>query len=60
MASVKSTVKEELKSVQTTVQSEMKSYSSVLSKTCSVALSQRKLQSAVKLAAEKEDRSRNV
>ena len=60
LASVKSTVKEELKSVQTTVQSEMKSYSSVLSKTCSAALSQRKLQSAVKLAAEKEDRSRNV
>ena len=60
LASLKSTVKEELKSVQTTVQSEMKSYSSVLSKTCSAALSQRKLQSAVKLAAEKEDRSRNV
>ena len=60
LASLKSTVKEELKSVQTTVQSEMKSYSSVLSKTCSAALSQRKLQSAVKLAAEKEDRSRNA
>ena len=60
LASVKRTVKEELKSVQTTVQSEMNSYSSVLPKTCSAALSQRKLQCAVKLAAEKEDRSRNV
>ena len=38
----------------------MKSYSSVLSKTFCAALSQRKIQSAVKSAAEKEDRSRNI
>ena len=60
LATLKNTVEEELKSVQATVQSEMKSYSSVLSRTCSAALSQKKLKSAVKSAAEEEDRHRNV
>ena len=60
IASLKNTVKEELKSVHTTVQSEMKSYSSVLSKTCSAALSEKKIRAAVKSATEREDRNRNV
>ena len=38
----------------------MKSYSSVLTKTCSVALSQKKISAAVKSATNREDRSRNV
>jgi hypothetical protein len=53
-------VEEELNSVQATVQSEMKSYSSVLSWTCSAALSQKKLISTVKSAAEEEDCHRNI
>ena len=60
LATLKSTVQEELKSVQETVQSEIKSYSSVLSKTCSAALSEKKFQAAVKSAVDREDRTRNV
>ena len=60
LANLKSTVQEELKTVQETVQSEIKSYSSVLSKTCSAALSEKKIQAAVKSATEREDRNRNV
>ena len=60
LAIMKDTVKEELKSVQRTVQSEMKSYSAVLTKTCSAALSEKKISSAVKLANDKEDRKKNV
>ena len=41
---VKNTVQEELQSVKT----EMKSYTSVLTKTCSTALSQKKISAAVK------------
>ena len=64
LATLKSAVKEELKSVestvQSTVQSQMISYSAVLSKTCSAALSQKKIQSAVKSATDKEDRKKNL
>ena len=60
LANLKNTVREELKTVQETVQSEMKTYSSVLSKTCSSALSEKKILAAVKSATEREDRSRNV
>lgn len=64
LANLKSAVKEELKSVQgtvqETVQSQIKSYSSVLTKTCSAALSEKKIQAAVKSATDREDRSRNL
>ena len=64
LAKLKSAVKDELKSVQgtvqETVQSEIKSYSSVLTKTCSAALSEKKIQAPVKSATDREDRSRNV
>ena len=60
VANLKNTVREELKTVQETAQSEMKTYSSVLSKTCSSALSEKKILAAVKSATEREDRSRNV
>lgn len=48
LACLKSTVKEELKTVQATVQTEIKSYSVADSKSCSVALSEQKLQAALK------------
>jgi len=51
---------EELKSVQTTVQTEMKSYSSALKKTCAAALTPKKICTAVKTIAEKDERSRNI
>ena len=51
---------EEISSVQTTVKTELKSYSSVVSKSCSAALSQKKITAAVKNVADREDRSRNV
>ena len=57
---VKNTVQEELQSVKNSVKTEMKSYSSVLTKTCSVALSQKKISAAVKSETNREDRSRNV
>ena len=57
---VQNTVHEEMKSVKNTLQTEMKSYSSVLSNTCSSALSQKKIQAAVKSATDSEDRSRNI
>lgn len=50
----------ELKSVQSAVTSELKSYSSVLTKTCSAALAPRKIRSAVKTVADREDRSKNL
>ena len=43
LACLKSTVKEELKTVQATVQTEIKSNSVADSKSCSVALSEKKL-----------------
>ena len=51
---------EELKSVQTTVQKEMKSYSFALKKTWAAALTPKKICTAVKKIAEKDERSRNV
>ena len=57
---VQSAVQNELKSVQTTVQTEMKSYSSALTGSRPAAISEKKIISAVKSAAEKEDRKRNV
>ena len=60
LACLKSTVKEELKTVQTTVQTEIKSYSAAVSKSCSVAFSEKKLQAAVKSVTDKEDRNRNI
>lgn len=49
LACLKSTVKEELsKTVQASVQTEIKSYSVADSKSCSVALSEQKLQAALK------------
>ena len=59
LACLKSTVKEELKIVQATVQTEIKSYSAAVSKSCSVALSEKKLRAAVKSVTDKEDRNRN-
>ena len=38
----------------------MKSYSSVVSKSCSTALVQKKIEAAVKKAPDREDRSRNL
>ena len=60
LACLKSAVKEELKTVQTTVQTEIKSYSAAVSKSCSVALSEKKIQAAVKSVTDKEDRNRNL
>ena len=57
---VQSTVQKELKSVQTAVKTEMKSYSSALTGSFSAPISEKKIISAVKSAAEKEDRKRNV
>ena len=57
---VQTAVQEELKSVKTTLETGMKSYSSALTGTCSAALSQKKILSAVKSATEKEDRMKNV
>ena len=55
---------EELTSVQTTVQttlkSEMKSYSTAVKSTCSQALAPKKMQAAIKSAAEVEERSTNL
>ena len=45
--------------MQTTVQAEMKSYSSVLTTTCNKALAPKKVQAALKTAADEEDRSSN-
>ena len=60
LATLKSTVKEELKSVESTVQSTVQSQMISYSKTCSAALSQKKIQSAVKSATDKEDRRKNL
>ena len=60
VANLKNTVREELKTVQETAQSEMKTYSSVLSKTCSAALSEKKIQAAVESATERGDCEENV
>ena len=60
LACLKSTVREELKTVQTTVQTKIKSYSAAVSKSCSVAFSEKKLQAAVKSVTDKEDRNRNI
>jgi superfamily I DNA and RNA helicase len=49
-----------LKDVKSTVQTEMKSYSSIVQKTCSSALSTRKIAAAVKNVTDKDDRSKNV
>ena len=57
---LKNAVKEELKTVQTTVQIEIKSYSATVSKSCSVALSVKTIQAAVKSVTDKEDRNRNL
>ena len=51
---------EELNVVKNTVSSELKSYSSVLRESCSAALEPRKIVSAVRKVAEREDRSKNV
>ena len=64
LTSVKSTVEAEMKTysaaVKETVGTEMKTYSSAVSKSCSAALAPKKLQTAVKKVAEKEERSKNV
>ena len=51
---------EEIKAVQTTVEKGMESYSSVVEKRCSNAVSTKKIESAVRRVAEKQDRSKNV
>ncbi len=51
---------QELKAVQTTVEKEMKSYSSAVAKSCSAALSTKKIESAVRKVADIEDSSKNV
>jgi hypothetical protein len=48
---------EEISSVQRTVKTELKSYTSVVSKSCLAALSQKKIAAAVKNVADQEDRS---
>ena len=60
LATLKSAVKEELKSVESTVQSTVQSQMISYSKTCSAALSQKKILSAVKSATDKEDRKKNI
>ena len=57
---VQSAVQNELKTVQTAVKTEMKSYSSALTGSFPAPISEKKIISAVKSAAEKEDRKRNV
>ena len=52
--------KDEELNVVNTVSSELKSYSSVLRESCSAALEPRKIVSAVRKVAEREDRSKNV
>ena len=56
LACLKSTIKEELKTVQTTVQTKIKSYSAAVSKSCSFALSDKKIQAAVKSVTDQEDK----
>ena len=51
---------QEIKAVQTTVEKEMKSYSSVVARSCSNAVSTKKIETAVKRVADKQDRSKNV
>ena len=51
---------DEMKAVKTAVQQEMKSYSSVVSKSCSTALSPNKLEAVVRKVAAKEDMSKNA
>ena len=45
---------------QTTMENEMKTYASAVSKSCSSALTPKKIEAAVQKVAEKEERSRNV
>ena len=51
---------DQLDSVKKTVESEIKLYSSVVQKSCSEALTPRKIAAVVKSVGEKEDRSKNV
>ena len=51
---------EEIKAVQNTVKKEMKTYSAVVEKSCSVALSTKKIEAAVRKVADEEDRSKNI
>ena len=51
---------ENFDSVKTTVQQELKSYSSVVSKSCSTALSSKKLEAVVRKVAVTEDMSKNA
>ena len=51
---------QEIKAVQSTVQKEVKTFSAVVEKNCSVALSTKKIEAAVRKVADEEDRSRNV
>ena len=46
--------------VQTTMENEMKTYASAVSKSCSSALTPKKIEAAVQKVAGKEERSRNV
>jgi len=51
---------DELKEVKSTVQTEMKSYSSAVQRTCSTALSAKKIATAVKNVTDKDDRRKNL
>lgn len=51
---------DQLKAVKTTVETEIKSYSSVVAKSCKAALSTKKIEAAVRKAADKEDRTKNA
>ena len=53
-------VKSVQKAVQSTVENEMKTYASAVSRSCSSALTPKKIEAAVQKVAEKEERSRNV
>jgi hypothetical protein len=57
---LKTTAKVELKTVQNTIQTEIKSYSAAVSKSCSVAQSEKRLQAAVEFAVDMEVRNRNL
>jgi hypothetical protein len=49
---------EEIKAVQTTVKKEMKTYSAIVEKSCSAALSTKKIEGAARKVADEEDRAK--
>ncbi len=51
---------DEIKAIRTTVETEIKTYSSAVEKSCSAALSTKKIEAAVRKVADIDDRSKNI